>query len=152
MKKIIIILVIILLLAGGGGAGWWFFLRHPEDADATAAKEEEKKPLPDPVFVRISPLVVPVVTSKKVETFITLVVSLELADQATALKVTALTPRLVDAFLTALYGVVDDSAVMDGKLINIPLVKKKLQEAADKALGPKVVHSVLVQTMTKRGL
>lgn len=152
MKKILIIILIVLLLAGGGGAGWWFFLRHPAEGDAAAKEEEKKKPLSDPVFVRISPLVVPIVTAKKVETFITLVVSLELADQATAQKVTGLTPRLVDAFLTALYGVVDDSAVMDGKLINIPLVKKKLQEAADKALGPNVVHSVLVQTMTKRGL
>lgn len=150
MKKIIIMVVLLLVLAGAGVGGWFYYqgLQEPEAVNADAPPP----PPPHPVFVRISPVVVPVIGNTKAEQFITLVVSLEVDGDSKAAQVQEQMPRLVDAFIVALYGVLDDESVMDGKIVNIPLIKGKLKEAANKALGPGIVHQVLVQTLTRRGL
>ncbi len=56
--------------------------------------------------------------------------------------------RMSDGFLTALYGAVADKSVLNGLLVNIPAVKAKLVEAANKVMGPGVVLDVLVQAVT----
>ncbi|HYD31588.1 MAG TPA: hypothetical protein VEB64_12120 [Azospirillaceae bacterium] len=150
MKKIIFLLVVLLILGGGGYAGYMYLFAPPPDE---AAKEEEaKKPKGDPIFVRVAPIVVPVIGKQKAETFLTLVVTLEVDEPGNAALIQAVTPRLIDAFLTALYGALDDGTVLDGKLVAIPMVKQKLQQASDKVMGPNVVRSVLVQTMSRRAL
>lgn len=102
-------------------------------------------------FVRLPPLVVPVIGPNKVEQFITVVVAMEVVQEKLPI-VQANMPRLSDGFLTALYGAIADKSVMKAGLVNIPAVKEKLVESAAKIVGPGVVINVLVQAVTQRNL
>ena len=61
-------------------------------------------------------------------------------------------PRIVDTFLTTLYGEIDKGSVVNGQLVKIDMVKSKLKAAAAKMLGAKVVRDVLVQGLHQRRL
>jgi len=101
--------------------------------------------------VRISPIVVPVIGKEKVEQFVTIVATVEV-DAAKQPQAAANVPRLVDAFISAMYAGIDDRTLMNGPLVNIPAVKDKLTAAAAKVLGPGVAQGVLVQVVTQRNL
>src|SRR6185312_3568271 len=98
--KIVIVLLAVLLAGGGGfGAGWYLFGRHPEPAAANAGTPPPPPPPPPeptgpPQFVTVGPITVPVLTSDRVDQFVTLGVALELGDASTAEKVKQQAPRL----------------------------------------------------------
>jgi hypothetical protein len=96
-------------------------------------------------------IVVPVIGAAKVEQFVTVVVTLEvLAARAPVVQVNQ--PRLSDAFLTTLYGALDDRTIMKGSIVDLGAVKEKLIEAAAKTVGPDLVRDVLVQVIMQRNL
>ncbi len=144
----------VLLLGGLGGGGWFFYQSYMvPPAEATEVVEEEPEvPSGPPAFVRIKPMVLPVVGEMRVRQFITLVVTLEVVNQAAADQVYAIMPRVTDAFLTALYGGIEDGNVMDGNLVNVDGVKHHLLRAGHKVLGEMVVRDVLVQAVHQRRL
>jgi len=149
--KAVIVLVLGIALLGGAGYGGWMLYNIYLIPQEGAEKKEEPPPKVPTSFVRITPLVVPVIGHKKVEQFVTIVVTMEVVAEK-APMVQAHQPKMVDAFLSTLYGAVDDKSVMTGNLVNIPAVKEKLTEAAAKVVGPGVVQSVLVQVVTQRNL
>ncbi len=151
MVKALIVLVLGIVLLGGASYGGWFvyqkyFTPHPEKP-----KKVEPPPKPPTAFVRLPPLVVPMIGPSRVEQFVTVVVAVEVILEQQPM-VQANQPRLTDAFLTALYGGVADKSILNGALVNIPAVKAKLKEAAIKVVGKDAVYDVLVQAVTQRNL
>lgn len=151
MVKALIVLVLGIVLLGGASFGGWFvyqkyFTPHPEEQ-----KKVEPPPKPPTAFVRLAPLVVPLIGPSRVEQFVTVVVAVEVPLEKQPM-VQANQPRLTDAFLTALYGGVADKSILNGALVNIPAVKAKLVEAAGKVVGKDAVYDVLVQAVTQRNL
>ncbi len=152
MVKALIVLVLGIVLLGGAGFGGWFVYQKyfTEQADAPP-KKVEPPPKPPTAFVRLPPLVVPMIGPSRVEQFVTVVVAVEvLLDKQPMAQ--ANQPRLTDAFLTALYGGIADQSILNGALVNIPAVKAKLIEAAGKVIGKDAVQDVLVQAVTQRNL
>lgn len=152
MKAIILLLFGLALLGGAAFGGWTLYNKFmipptPEEL----AKREAEKPPPPIAYVRISPIVVPMIGKDKVEQFVTIVATIEV-DAAKQPQAAANVPRLVDAFIATVYAGVDDKSLMNGPLINIPAVKEKLTAAAARVLGPGVVQGVLVQVVTQRNL
>ena len=152
MKAIILLLFGLGLLGGAAFGGWTLYNKFmvpptPEEL----AKREAEKPPPPVAYVRLSPIVVPVIGKDKVEQFVTIVCTVEV-DAAKQPQAQANVPRLLDAFIGTLYAGVDDKSVMSGPLVNIPVLKDKLGAAAAKVLGPGVVQGVLVQTVTQRNM
>lgn len=151
MVKALVVLVLGLFLLGGAGYGGWYLYNTYLVPHEDAPKKEEPPPKPVTGFVRLPPLVVPVIGPNKVEQFITVVVAMEVVQEKLPI-VQANMPRLSDGFLTALYGAIADKSVMKAGLVNIPAVKEKLVESAAKIVGPGVVINVLVQAVTQRNL
>ena len=80
---------------------------------------------------------------------VSLVVAIEVDSQEKADKVTHYSPRLTDAYLSDLYGVLSRKAMENG-VIPIDFVKKRLNMASSKVLGDAVVSDVLVQVLQSR--
>ncbi|PWC33081.1 hypothetical protein [Azospirillum sp. TSO35-2] len=151
MVKALIVLVLgILLLGGASFGGWTAYQKYYVNAHEEP-KKVEPPPKPPTAFVRLPPLVAPMLGPTRVEQFVTVVVAVEVMLEKQPM-VQANQPRLTDAFLTALYGGIADKSILNGSLVNIPAVKAKFMEAAIKVVGKDAVHDVLVQAVTQRNL
>jgi flagellar protein FliL len=166
VKKILIALVGLGVL-GGGGAGAYFMLfkqsaqaalppatqEHAQaEADHGAKEGEHGAAKSEPTFVKLDPLVVPVMDSEGAAQVISLMISLEVKDAAASEKVTALQPRIKDAFIQDLYGVVNNPAAMEKGVLNVGYVKKRLQSVSAKVMGEGVVNDVLLQMVQQSPL
>jgi hypothetical protein len=135
MKKLIVIVLVLLL---GGGAAWWFLLREsPEDS-----AETEVAAAP-PTFLDLEPFIVPVVRDSGVSKLIKIDLALEVKGEGAATTEEGL-PRLTDAFVTELYGLFGYRQ-MEERQYDLAIVKRRLQNAADRALGEGEILAVLVQ-------
>ena len=151
MVKALIVLVLGIVLLGGASFGGWFVYQKYFTEQPDQPKKVEPPPKPPTAFVRLPPLVVPMIGPSRVEQFVTVVVAVEVILEKQPLA-QANQPRLTDAFLTALYGGIADQSILNGALVNIPAVKAKLIEAASKVIGKDAVQDVLVQAVTQRNL
>lgn len=149
--KALIVLVLGVLLLGGAGFGGWFVYDKYFVVHEGEPKKEEPPPKPPTAFVRIPPLVVPMIGPSRVEQFVTVVATVEVVLEHQPM-VQANQPRLVDALLSALYAGIADKTVVKNGLVSIPAVKEKFIEAARKVVGQAVVQDVLIQAVTQRNL
>lgn len=121
------------------------------DGSALAAEHAEKKPakgesaVEGPTFVKLAPIVLPIFNSEnKVTRHAGLVLALELEPGKTAADIEPNERKLRDAFITNLYALYDQVAGAE-HVIDVVLVKRRLQETSDRILGPGIVHAVLIQ-------
>jgi hypothetical protein len=141
MKKFILIFIVLLLIGGGA---WWFLLR--EDPAETEQAVAEVIP---PSFLDLEPFIVPVVRDSGVRKMIQVDLAVELKGTAEgegdghAGEGEGLT-RLTDAFVSELYGLFGRRQ-MEERQYDLAIVKRRLQSAADKAMGEGRVVAVLVQ-------
>ena len=162
--KYISILLMAIMLAGAGGAGGYFFFQKqavaslgPENAEAVAAKmardkkarlsEKEAKSLR---FVEMEPIILPIIDSQGVSQVITLIVSLEVNSEDNEEYVTMLKPRLKDAYIHDMYGVLNQKASLEAGVIKVDQLKERLNNVANKVLGDKKVNNVLIQVVNQR--
>ncbi len=151
MKGIILLVVGVLLLLGAAGGGYYAYSKY-FGAAAEAEKPVKPPPPPPPVYVRIPPFAVPVVGAERVEQVITIVVSLQVKNQSAAETVQARMARVTDTFMTTIYGAIDEGEILNGSLMNVVGLKKRLQTVSDQLFGQDVVKDVLVQTVLQRRL
>jgi flagellar basal body-associated protein FliL len=151
MKGIILLVVGIVLLAAGVGGGWVAYKKYiappPESAEQAKGK---KQPEPPPIYVRLAPFTVPAIGAERPEQLITFVIVLLVSNQSAESQVNDRMPRVMDTFLTTLYASIDEGEMINGSLVNVGGVKKRLQAACDRLLGNDVVKEVLVQTVLQR--
>lgn len=160
--KMVMIAGMALLLLGGGGAGIYFFLfNKPAEASATAMSEHEQaveqaamdahgNPIPDSIFVQLDPLILPIVDQNGVTQTISLVLSVEVADQAAADRVKHMQPRLKDAYIQDMYGVLSRKAAMNGGVIEVGKIKARLNAISQKVMGEGAIQDVLLQVVVQR--
>ena len=99
------------------------------------------------VFVKTQPILMPIIDEYGPQQFVTFVVAVEVKDLSTSDKVRAKLPRLIDAYMTALYGKIK---TIDGKVIDIEDMKRRLVVATMKEMGEVPVEDVLVQNVVQR--
>ncbi len=145
MKRLLIILVLVLLLAGGGGGAWWFMNQGAEQAEAEAPVEAASKPN----FVKIDPIVLPLIQQNKVTRFVTVVITLEMPVDDAILKVGLVKPRLMDALFTELHSLFSMKMVRE-QGPDSPLVKQRVRLVSERILGPGTVDAVLVQGVSQQ--
>lgn len=155
--RTILIAVIALLVLGGGGAGAYFYFTKPAEAALTEGeqgkKKAEKKEDIDKTkfeYVELDPLILPIIDANGVNQVVSLVVALEVSDAKKAEKVTNLSPRLKDAYIQDMYGMLNDHAAMKGGVVQVAKLKKRLNEVSTKVLGEDVIHDVLLQVVQQR--
>jgi len=152
MKGIVLLMVGIILLLLAAAVGWYAynkFIAPPPDAAVGQAKAKPA-PGPPPVYVRLAPFTVPAIGAERPEQLITFVIVLMVRDQSAESQVNDRMPRVMDTFLTTLYGAIDEGEMINGSLVDVAGVKKRLQAACDRLLGSDVVKEVLVQTVLQR--
>jgi flagellar protein FliL len=159
MKKIFLMLGA-LLLVGGGGAGAYLYFMKPAEAAQTEEGHEEKADKKEAKkghgegahveFVELDPLILPIIDENGVNQTVSLVIAIEVSDSANAGKVTSLSPRLKDAYIQEMYGVLNKHAALKGGIIQVNMIKERLNEISVKVLGEDVVDDVLLQVVQQR--
>ncbi len=158
--RLVIIIVVALLLLGGGGAGAYFYFQHPAEASVGEtdehqdAKEAEKghgdEGEPAAAFVEMDPLILPIIGAKGATQTVSLVIVLEVADEAKAEEVKHLTPRLKDAYIQNMYGMLSRKNALQDGMIQVGPLKERLNKISKQVLGDDVVHDVLLQVVQQR--
>ena len=162
--KFIMMLFLALALAGGGAAGGYFYFQNSaiasagpvnelayaekmkREAKAAHAKEEHK----DLKFVRLEPLVLPIIGDDGVSQVVTLVVALEVNGAEAQEKAEMYAPRLKDAFIQDMYGVLNRKASLHGGVIKVDKLKARLNRVTTKVLGENQVNEVLLQVVQQK--
>lgn len=164
--KIIIFGLLAILLMGGGAAGAYFFFAKPAEAaapvneakkaehDAKAKKAEEgAEGAAAAQFVQLAPMILPIIDDEGVSQTVSLVVSIEVPDEATAKEVKQMSPRLQDAFLQEMYGTLNQKNAMDDSgMIRVAAIKSRLNKVSVKVLGQDKVNGVLLQVLQQRSI
>ncbi|MBF0168358.1 MAG: hypothetical protein HQL45_12085 [Alphaproteobacteria bacterium] len=147
MKKLVILIVALVLLGGGAVGAMAVFGIGP-----FAKPETKAAPPPPPVaktsFLDMESLSIPVfiIDQKPRQVFMTL--RLEIQDGERR-KVEAMMPRIRDNILTDLHKVLPDH-LKNRKSTDLTLIKPRMVAAAAKAIGPGIVHDVLVVEIFER--
>lgn len=160
--KLAVIALIAVVLLGGGGAGAYFFLNKPAEAsaavdevakaehDAKAAAAEEGAVAAVAQFVPMDVLVLPVIGDHGIVQNISLVISLEVPDEATATEVKNILPRLKDAYIQDMYGALNRKTVMVNGVLQVAPIKSRLHRISVKVLGENKVKDVLLQVVQQK--
>lgn len=159
--KILMMVFIAIVLAGGGAAGGYFYFQNtaiasagPVDEMAKANKMKKEKAakadVKDLKFVRLDPLVLPIIDNHGVSQVVTLVVALEVYGDEAAEKAEGLSPRLKDAYIQDMYGVLNRKASLEGGVIKVDQLKARLNRVTHKVLGKDQVNDVLLQVVQQK--
>jgi hypothetical protein len=128
-----------LLVAAGDAAA--------ETEQHGKTEQRGKQPPPaGPAFVKIPPIVVPVIEGDKVTRQVGVNLVLELAEGRSADDIAPKQQRLHDAFISDLYGIYQARAGSD-RPVSEQVVKARFGRSAARVLGPGVVKDVLIQQM-----
>ncbi len=154
MKMAMIALIAVLLL-GGGAAGAYFYFDKPAEASGGPvdevkkaeheAKEAEAAKVQE--FVGLDVIVLPIIDESGVTQTVTLVVTLEVPDAAAAEEAKRFSPRLKDAFIQDMYGALNRKNIMNKGVLQVGLVKERMNRISKKVLGPEKVNDVLLQVV-----
>lgn len=163
MKYLLILVMAVVLLGAGGAAGFFAFQKQAvaslgaENAEALAAKKardeaakQAAKNTKNLHFVNLDPIILPIIDSEGVSQVVTLVVSLELNGKEDAARAEMLIPRLKDAFIQDMYGVLNRKASTDGGLVKVDQLKARLNRVSAKVLGEDNINGVLLQVVNQR--
>ncbi len=150
MKKLAILLVLLLLLGGAGGAGWWFFLREqPEDESARA--EVTVSLIKVLRYIKLDPIVLPIIREGRVMLHVTVVVAIELTTPMPLAELRVFSEPLRDSMLSELHGIYAIRYVQENGY-DLPFVRRRLNQAAERVLGQGTVKAVLLKDIIKRSL
>lgn len=157
------IALVAVLVLGGGAAGAYFYFSQSAEASAgdevgdnheKSKKEEHAKDDGHGgghfEFVELDPLILPIVDNNGVSQVVSVVVALEVMDAEAAKNVEAMSPRLKDAFIQDMYGVLNRHAALKGGVIQVSVLKKRLNLVSAKVMGEGVIHDVLLQVVQQR--
>jgi hypothetical protein len=150
MKKLAVLLVLLLLLGAGAGAGWWFFLRAQPDPQSAQAAEAESLILATR-FIKVDPIILPVIRERQVMLHVTAVVVVELVDPMPLEDLRGFSLRLRDTFLSELHGIYAIRYVQE-RGYDLPVIRERLGLAAERVLGAGTVKAILLEDIDKRTL
>ncbi|MAM33960.1 MAG: flagellar basal body-associated FliL family protein [Micavibrio sp.] len=150
MKKIAVIALILAMLGGGAFAYFNFngeaVASIPDGKEAKASGHDNA----NLSFVELDPLILPIVDKSGVSQVVSMVIALEVHDAESAALVERLAPKLKDAYIQDLYGVLNYKAALQGGVIQVGEVKKRLNAISIAVLGEDVVTDVLLQVVSQR--
>jgi flagellar basal body-associated protein FliL len=106
----------------------------------------------DPIYIHMSPMVLPVINENGVEQLITIIMDIQVKDFDSADQMHNNMPRVQDALMRALYGGLGQGVLRNGKLVDIAKIKNKAIAAVSEVIGNGNVRDVLIQGVAQRML
>ncbi len=61
-------------------------------------------------------------------------------------------PRLIDAYIQDMYGVLNKRAALKGGVVQVGMVKERLNAITKRVLGDDMVEDVLLQVVSQRAM
>ncbi len=120
-------------------------------SQAVAAEEEAVEEEKDvAAYISLNPIIVPILSDNGDAQLVTIILSLEVPTSEAEEKVEDMKIRLVDAFITDMYGVLDNNHLLRNGYVDVARMKKRLGKISDKVLGENVVSEVLVKGVQQR--
>ncbi|MCK6418975.1 MAG: hypothetical protein L6Q57_08600 [Alphaproteobacteria bacterium] len=101
-------------------------------------------------FVEMEPLIVPVIDESGVSQTVSMVIALEVHTPEAKAAIEQMTPRLKDAFIMDMYGLLNQASAMKSGVIQIAYVKDRLAKTAAKVMGDDSITGVLLQVVNQR--
>lgn len=142
-RRLVVAVAAMLVLASGA-----FAAEHGEKKPAKG--ENGEAAIEGPAFIKMAPIVLPIFNKdNKVTRQAGLVLALELEPGKTAGDLEPNERKLRDAFITDLYALFEQNAGAD-HVMDVALIKQRLQDTSDRVLGPGFVHAVLIQQAFER--
>ena len=133
MRKLILLAAIIFM---------GFYAEHA-NASSESEKSEESE------YVKLDPLILPVIDEDGVYQVLSLVVFIEVDGITDADKVKAKKPKLKDAYIQDMYGALNESAAIRDGIIQVKIIKKRLNNITHDIMGD-VNTEVLLQVVQQR--
>ena len=162
MKKVLIALAAILIL-GAGAAGAYFYFQHPAEASVgdneehQAAKEADARAGAEGEhgggggdFVELDPLILPIIDETGVAQVVSIVIVIEVSSASIGNDVKKYSPRLKDAYIQEMYGILNEHAALRGGVIQVSMLKDRLKTISRRVLGEDKVVDVLLQVVQQR--
>jgi flagellar FliL protein len=149
-------LLALAVLGGGGGA--YLYFKNPAFASvgpgepAKAAAKHEKSGAEEHKYVHLDPLTLPIIDETGVTSNVSIVVNLEVEDQKKADTIKKELPRLIDAYIQDMYGVLNKHAALKGGVVQVGMVKERLNQITKRVLGDDMVEDVLLEVVSQRAL
>lgn len=152
MKKVLLSLLVLLFVVCGGVGGYVYFIgpanaKSDETEQRGKSDKDEKK---DTQYVEIGRLILPIIGKNGVSQVVHMTVKIAVLDKSTAEKVERLRPRIRDAYLQDMYGVLTREAAMRDGILKVKLISKRLEAITQKVMGGDNVHEVLIQSVRQR--
>lgn len=122
------------------------------NAAASAEEEGEAKSAYGFEFVKLDPLILPVIDKDGLHQTLSLVIAIEVKRVSHADKVRMLEPRLKDAFIQEMYGIINRHAAMKNGVLQVKMVKDQLKKISQRIVGDDIVTDVLLQVVQQRQL
>lgn len=169
MKIVFLAIVAILVLGGGGAFAYFYFGNKAEAAVSATDEHEEAAPAKKEHgkkkeakkgghgeeaaaghFVSMDPLILPIIDETGVTQSVSLVVVIEVGDEAKAATVEGMIPRLKDAYIQDMYGALNKHEALKNGVLQVNMIKERLSAASNDVLGEDVVDEVLLQVVQQR--
>ena len=153
-----LIAIIGFLILGGGAAGAFFYFKQPAEASAgesaedkhAAKKHDETYKKGHGEFVEMAPLVLPIIDEQGVNQVVSVVIVLEVANSDDASMVEKNSPRLKDAYIQDMYGVLNKHAALKGGVVQVGAIKDRLHRISQDVMGDGIIQDVLLQVVQQR--
>lgn len=147
-----------IAIIGGGGAGAYFYFKNPAlasvgpDGEPVMAAKAKPDKNAEPKYVHLDPLTLPVIDDNGVSSNVSIVVDLEVMDQKNVEPIRKQLPRLIDAYIQDMYGVLNKRAALKGGVVQVGMVKERLNAITKRVLGDNMVEDVLLQVVSQRAM
>ena len=156
--KLVLLALGALIALGGGAAGAYFYFMKPAEASAVekfdehadAGKDDGESNAAYYEYLELDPLILPIVDDTGVTQTISMVVALEMKGASAKTRAQDAVPKLKDAFIQDMYGALNKHAALKGGVVQVNMLKKRLNRVSKKVLGEDQVNGVLIQVVQQR--
>lgn len=114
------------------------------------ASSSEEKSEGSVEYVKLDPLVLPIIDQDGVYQVLSLAVVIEVGGVNDADKIKAKAPRLKDAYIQDMYGILNENAALKGGVVQVNIIKKRLNYITHEVMGDDVETEVLLQVVQQR--
>ncbi|PCI56220.1 MAG: flagellar basal body-associated FliL family protein [Alphaproteobacteria bacterium] len=118
--------------------------------NAYASSSEEKSSEGSVEYVKLDPLILPIIDQDGVYQVLSLAVVIEVNGVNDADKIKAKAPRLKDAYIQDMYGILNENAALKGGVVQVRMIKKRLNQITKRIMGDDIETEVLLQVVQQR--
>ena len=115
-----------------------------------SSDKEEQVGSKNPEYVKLDPLILPIIDGDGVMQTLSLVIAIEVDSVFDADKIKAKVPKLKDAYIQDLYGSLNHHTALKGGVVQVSFIKERLNHITDEIIGDKIRTNVLIQVVQQR--